>query len=481
MNAMTHETKAASENKAMSDWLALDQRHCWHPFTQAQTAVAPIHIVRGEGAAVFDATGKRYFDGISSWWVNLHGHSHPVIAEAIAQQAHQLAHVMFAGITHSPAIALAEQLAHSAPSPLQYVFYSDNGSTAIEAALKMTCQYWHNQPSPASKRRRFLALEGGYHGDTFGAMATGKSSGFYVPFDDWLFAVDFLPFPAMWQGQSSADLAESEAHSVQALETYLMEYADETVAFILEPLVQGAAGMRMCRPELVRQWVERVQAHGIPVIFDEVMTGFGRTGTTFAAEQIGVTPDILCLSKGLTGGFLPMGATVVQPHIYNAFLSPSIHHALLHGHSYTANPLGCAAALASLALLQAADTQVNMQRIMATQAAGLAQLSQHPLVVKPRQCGTIMAFDVRFDVEAGSDAASDSMSQQTGYGGSFSQWLREKMMAAGVIVRPLGDTVYVLPPYCTADVDLQHTYDTLWRLLDEWHTGHTIHHETSWF
>ena len=427
-------------------WLALDRQYCWHPFTQAQTAEPPLNIVRAQGAYLYDEHNKAYLDAISSWWVNLHGHAHPTIAQAIAEQAKTLEHVMFGGVTHPPAIQLAQQLVAHLPTPLQYVFYSDNGATAVEIALKMACQYWRNQ---GSSRKRFLGFQGAYHGDTFGAMATGKSCGFYTPFNDWLFEVDFLPYPETWNGH---DPHERETEVLRILDEYLARYSQELVAFILEPLVQGAAGMRMARPAFVSKIVERIQAERIPVIFDEVMTGFGRTGTFFATEQLAVTPDIICLSKGLTGGFLPMAATVAQPHIYQAFLDDDIGKALLHGHSYTANPLGCAAALASLQVFKEENTLARIQQITQLQQRLLAQLSAHPMVLRPRQRGVITAFEIK----------------QTDKTILPAPWLRAYMREQGVLLRPLGAIVYVLPPYCISDDILESLYETLTKALDQW-------------
>lgn len=431
--------------------LELDRAHCWHPFTQAQTAAPPLLIERAEGAHLWAADGRRYFDAVSSWWVNLHGHAHPAIAEAIAQQARRMEQVMFAGLTHAPAIELSAALAARLPAPLQHVFLSDNGSTAVEVALKMCCQYWRNQGQP---RSRFLSLEGGYHGDTFGAMAAGRSSGFYGPFADWLFGVDVLPCAHGAWDTPAETLAAAEAAALDALDAYLAAHGGELVAFILEPLVQGASGMRMQRPEHVAALVRRVQAAGVPVIFDEVMTGFGRTGTLFACEQVGVAPDIVCLSKGLTGGFLPMGATVAQPHLYAAFLGESVDRALLHGHSYTANPLGCAAALASLQLF---EKEATLSRIAAQgrwHEGLLRALAAHPLVRAPRRCGTIAAFDLRLD--------------DAGYGSAAGQWLRERMRERGVLMRPMGSRIYFLAPYCSSEDDVRSAYAALREVLDNW-------------
>lgn len=442
-------------------WLALDRQHCWHPFTQAQTASAPLLIQRAQGAYLWDAQGRRYFDAVSSWWVNLHGHAHPVIARALAEQAARMEQVMFAGLTHPPAIALAQALAQRSPEPLRHVFYSDNGSTAVEVALKMACQYWANRGGrDAQRRRRFLSLEGGYHGDTFGAMAAGRSSGFYTPFAPWLFQVDALPIAPTWWGH---DPQEDEARSLEVLRRHLAQHGDEVVAFILEPLVQGAAGMRMMRPGFVREATRLCQDAGIPVIFDEVMTGFGRTGSFLAADQVAdpaageaVVPDMLCLSKGLTGGFLPMGATLAAPHLYEAFLGEEVDRALLHGHSYTANPLGCAAALASLALFEQEGTLQRIAQHEGVHRRLLGALADHPLVEHPRLQGSIAAFDVRVPPE------------QARYGAPVGQWLRERLRELGVLVRPLGRTLYFIAPYCATEDDFEQAYARVRQALDEW-------------
>ncbi|MFN7835439.1 MAG: adenosylmethionine--8-amino-7-oxononanoate transaminase [Burkholderiaceae bacterium] len=421
-----------------------DRRHCWHPFTQAATAVAPLTIVRGAGAYLYDSAGREYLDAASSWWVNLHGHGHPAIAGAIAHQAHTLEHTMFAGITHPPAVALAERLAQLAPGDLQYTFFSDNGSTAVEVAVKIACQYWLNRGTP---RRRLLAFAGGYHGDTFGAMAVGRSSGFYTPFAPWLFDVDFVPYAATWQGQNPT---ATENAALTALDQHLAAHADDTAAFVFEPVMQGAAGMRLARPAFVRQVVARCRAAGLLIIADEVMTGFGRTGPLFACAALGdLTPDLLCLSKGLTGGFLPMGATLATTAIHEAFAGPDMRSAFLHGHSYTANPLGCAAALASLALSTAAACDDARQTLNSVHRQETARLQQHPAIEKIRICGTIAAFDIK--------------TADRHYGSAFSQTLRLAFQSRGVLVRPLNNTLYFMPPYCTTAEQLI----ALYRLVPE--------------
>lgn len=420
--------------------VALDRRHLWHPFTQAHTAPDPIPVVRARGTSLFTADGREILDLISSWWVNLHGHAHPAIARAIAEQAERLEQVIFADCTHEPAVRLAARLAGLLPGGLTRVFFSDDGSTSVEVALKLAWQYWRNVGD--GRRRHFLAFEGGYHGDTFGAMAAGAGSGFFGPFRDLLFPVTHLPFPATWEGD--ADVAAKEAACLRALEVWLDRHGDETAALIAEPLVQGAAGMRMCRPAFLSAVVARVRAAGALVIFDEVMTGFGRTGARFAAERAGVAPDIICLSKGLTGGFLPLAATVCREAIFAAFLDEGFARAFAHGHSFTANPLGCAAALASLELLDAPETRAALDALERQHRAGLASLAGHPRLARARMLGTIAAIEV---TGAGQ-----------GYGAAVGRDLKRAFLERGLLIRPLGPVIYLLPPYCTTGDQLDRAY-----------------------
>ena len=419
-----------------------DKDLIWHPFTQAQTAPDAIHIVRGEGAKLFDAAGRVYLDLISSWWVNIHGHAHPKIAKAIGDQAGTLEHVIFAGFTHEPAVRLAEQLTAILPGDLKRVFYSDNGSTAVEVALKIAYQFWRNK---GEQRKRFLAFDGGYHGDTVGAMSLGRSSGFFDVWQDLMFDIETVPFPATWQDDPACEKKEQE--SLAALDIYLNAHGGDTCAMIMEPLVQGAGGMRMCRPEFLQCLVEKLQSAGVLVIFDEVMTGFGRTGEHFACTKANVTPDMICLSKSLTGGFLPLAATVCSDKIYQAFLDDSFDKAFTHGHSFTANPLGCAAALASLELLLAPETQARITAIADIHGTRLAGLASLATLEHPRQTGTIAAIDVK---------AADS-----GYTASVGPRLKEYFLEQGLLIRPLGNVMYVLPPYCIGDDDLHRAYDAI--------------------
>ncbi len=454
-----------NQNKLAQSLIERDQKHCWHPFTQAKIAANPLAIVRGEGALLYDSQGTAYLDAVSSWWVNLHGHANPAIAQAIAQQAHKLEHTMFAGITHPPAIELAERLIAHGPPSMQYVFFSDNGSTAVEVALKMACQYWHNTNPKGHQRRRFLAMRGAYHGDTFGAMATGRSSGFYPPFEPWLFKTDFLPSPYHWLGRNENEQTAEEEQTLHCLERYLEKHSDGLVAFIIEPLVQGASGMRMMRSQFVAKLVKRVKAAGIPVIFDEVMTGFGRTGKWFASHHLlenthishrpeYLSPDIMCISKGLTGGFLPMGATLCTSKMYSAFYADTVEQAFLHGHSYTANPLGCAAALANIELLEKETVWNEIRAQACLHTLALEKLALHPAIEQVRQCGTIAALDLK--------------AQNKHYGSSTSQWLREALIKKGILTRPLGHTLYLIAPYCTTTEQLNWAYQQIEQVLNEW-------------
>ncbi len=409
----------------------------WHPFTQMQTAPLPIPIARGEGSLLVDTNGRSYLDMISSWWVNLHGHAHPYIAERVGQQLRTLEHVIFAGFTHEPAVELAERLLAIVPDNQRRVFYSDNGSTAVEVALKMAFQYWHNIEQP---RRRVIALEGAYHGDTFGAMSVGGRSAFSAPFAPFLFDVDYLPVPV--PGQESAVLAQAENL-----------FADDVAAFIVEPLVQGAGGMVMYEPEVLNALMETAHEHGALVIADEVMTGFGRTGKLFASHYLPIKPDLMCLSKGLTGGTMALGVTTCTDTIYDAFLSDSAYKTLFHGHSFTANPLACAASLASMDLLLSSETQTSIQRISTRHEMFADTLRKCQAVENVRQLGTILAFDLK--------AAGESSS----YFSSIRDLAYNYLLDRGVLMRPLGNVLYFLPPYCTTNEQLDEAYRAVLELI----------------
>ncbi len=410
--------------------------HLWHPTTQVATAPEPLRVVSAQGALLQLQDGRELIDAISSWWVTLHGHGEPRIAAAIAEQAGVLEQVIFANFSHGPAERLAERLA--AHTGLERLFFSDNGSTAVEVALKIAWQWWGNRGEP---RRQLIAFEGAYHGDTVGAMALGERSHYTAPFEALLFAVARAPWPASWDGDTG--LERREAAALSELERLL---ETPTAAVILEPLIQGASGMAMVRPGFLREVERRVRASGALLIADEVMTGFGRTGSLFASLGAGIRPDLMALSKGLTGGFLPMGVTMASERLYQAFIGSDPALTFFHGHSFTANPLGCAAALASLDLLEAKPEayrgfEARHQPLLAQLAAA------HPTVSRPRCRGTIAAFDLVVD--------------QPGYHNGVGRELQRRCLAMGVYLRPMGNVVYLLPPLCLSDAQLERCYEAI--------------------
>ncbi|MCD6039635.1 MAG: bioA [Gammaproteobacteria bacterium] len=416
-----------------------DQAAIWHPLTQHQITPPPLPIMRGEGAYLIDQLGNRYLDLVSSWWVTIHGHAQPDIAKAIYEQALKIEQVIFAGFTHEPAVRLAEELLTLLPAHFNKIYYSDNGSTAVEVALKMAYQYWRNQGK--RRRSRFIAFKQGYHGDTFGAMAVSKESFYFKQFSDLLFAVDLFDYPATWLGDTQVE--EKEYIIIKKLKSHLNKHSEETAALIIEPLIQAAGGMNMCRPEFLQQLIAVVKSYDVLIIYDEIMTGFYRTGEMFACDKSHTAPDIICLSKGLTGGFLPLSVTVCTEAIYQAFLGSDYTKALGHSHSYTANPLGCAAALASLKLLQRSETRSQLKLIERIHLEELFSTRENLNVEKIRYHGTVAAFDLVLSAEYGSQASVN---------------LRERFLKHGLIIRPLGNIVYLLPPYCISESDLRRAY-----------------------
>lgn len=422
----------------------------WHPFTPIGGMPTPPRVIRGAGTKLYLEDGRTLIDCISSWWVNLHGHAHPHIVEAIRRQAEQLEHVIFAGFTHEPAEQLAEELAAILPGSLSRIFFSDDGSTAVEVALKMARQYWRNL---GEDRPAFLAFEGAYHGDTFGAMAAGAPSTFSAPFSDLLFEVERIPFPATWIGDDQVEARETEI--LGRLERLLEDHPGRFAALIAEPIVQGAGGMRICRPEFLRDLHSILRRHRILLILDEVMTGFGRTGERFAAQLAGIEPDLICLAKGLTGGFLPMAVTAVTREVHEAFSSPAPEKTFWHGHSYTANPLGCAAGLASLELLR--ESEATFRSMEAHHRSFLADLPP-TRVIRPRTVGTIAAFDLMVGDEGG-------------YFHEVGRVVRHRAMERGLLLRPLGNTVYLMPPYSLTEEERNLVYAVLRDLVASDLTG----------
>ncbi len=426
---------------------AIGTGRVWRPYTQMATAPPPLRIARGEGASLYDEAGRRYIDAISSWWVTLHGHAQPRIAAAIARQARELEQVIFAACTHRPAEALAERLVALLPAGLTRVFYSDDGSTAVEVALKMALQYWANRGRP--ERQRLIALEHAYHGDTTAAMAVSAPSYFTAPFSPWLFPVARAHTAYCHRCPVGRRRESCHIECLGRLQELLAAHAAETAAVIVEPLLQGAGGMIVQPAEFLAGVRRLCDEFGVLLIADEVLTGFGRTGTMFACEQAGIAPDIICLSKGLTGGFLPMAATACREEIFAAFLSEDRRRTFFHGHSFTANPLGCAAALASLEVFEQEAVWERIAAIAAAHRRHLQALRSHPRVADVRQAGTVAAIELR-----DRDGAPDYLAE---IGPRLTRFYLER----GVLLRPLGNVVYVLPPYAIEPRDLEFVWQTI--------------------
>ncbi len=402
-----------------------DKLYVWHPFTQHKTASALLPIVQAKGLYLYDEENNAYIDAISSWWTNIHGHSNEYIAKTIYNQANSLAHVMFAGITHKPAVTLAKRLLGHLPAHFSKVFYSDNGSTAVEVALKMSIQYWQHKQQP--QRKKIIAFTGSYHGDCFGAMSVSDRGSFTLPFHNYLFDVIFIDTPN-----------EQNIGSIKAI---IHKHAQEIGCFIYEPLVQGAGGMHMYEPYFLNELLNTIRLLDIIIIADEVMTGFGRTGQLFASNYIHKQPDIICLSKALTGGTLPLAVTVVSSFIYDAFLDTNIMKTFFHGHSYTANPIACAAALASLDILEQEDTLQQIDMISHENKKMVLQLKQVTGINNPRSLGTILAFEIAHKEKI--------------YTSKIKEETMQLALAKGIFIRPLGNTVYIMPPYCIQQPELE--------------------------
>ncbi|HUM65345.1 MAG TPA: adenosylmethionine--8-amino-7-oxononanoate transaminase [Chitinophagaceae bacterium] len=419
----------------MSNLQDRDQKVIWHPYTQSGLGKPPIGIVRGEGVYLVGEDGRKYIDAVSSWWVNIHGHSHPYIAEKVAEQLRQLEHTIFAGFTHEPAVLLAERLLKILPASQSRIFYSDNGSTAVEVAIKMALQFWANRDRP---RLKIIAIEHAYLGDTFGAMSVSARGSFTDPFSPLLFDVIHIPFP----GGISAVL------SLEKLKEIIAREKDQVAAFIFEPLVLGAGGMLMYEPGTLETMIGICRENDILTIADEVMTGFGRTGKLFACDHINVAPDIICLSKGITGGTMPLGLTSCSSEIYNAFLSHDRSKTFFHGHSYTANPVACAAALASLDILLQDKCLENIVRISQNHQDFIQKSGRNPALRNLRSRGTILAMDFH-------------NKNETSYFNPVRDRLYDHFIEKGVLLRPLGNVVYIMPPYCITDNELHTVYNAI--------------------
>lgn len=417
-----------------------DQQFVWHPFTHLKYAELPVHLVKGEGAYFYDADGNKLLDGISSWWVNLHGHCHPYISQKVSEQMQTLEHAIFSSFTHSAAVNLAERLVKHLPENQSKIFYSDNGSTAVEVGLKMTLQYWHNK---GIRKRKFIAFENAYHGDTFGGMSVGARNVFNNAFENLLFEVIHIPLP----NSENIELLKS------TLQLWFDKH-DDIAGFIFEPLVQGAAGMLMYEPKHLDELIEICKQNNIICIADEVMTGFGRTGKFFASDYLNHKPDIICLSKGLTGGYMPLGVTSCAQFIYDACVSDDKTKTFFHGHSYTANPTSCSAALASLDLMEQEYTWQQIEMITTHHAQFVQSHSGHQKLSDIRSLGTILALEIKTE-------------EHTHYLNKASETIASFFLKHSIIIRPLGNVLYLIPPYCISKQELEKVYLVMESFLDQ--------------
>lgn len=454
---------------------AIDANHIWHPFTQQKIADQPLLVRKAKDEFIYieDSEGneKKLIDGISSWWVNIHGHSNPYIAEAIKKQLADHEQVIFAGFTHEPAIRLVDKLlpilpkADSSLAPhrqrsLTKAFFSDNGSTAVEVAIKMAIQYFDNHGQV--NRKRIIAFKDGYHGDTVGAMSASSTEQFQAAFKKLLYPVHFVDSPAGFSVKPHKDLnAEGRKHvkeeakmlaednAINQILDLINRYPDEIAAVIIEPLVQGAGGMKFHRTQFLQKLRKLTDDAGIVLIADEVFTGFGRTGSMFACSKASIVPDIICLSKAITGGFLPMGLTVTTEMIYSAFYSNDKYKTFFHGHSYTGNSLACAAALASLELFERENRQedINYINLKMTRELKIPELENHEKIKDVRVMGAIAAIEYQAD--------------ETGYFAELSPKLAREFLKRGLLLRPLGDVVYFLPPYTITNQSLDYSLSTI--------------------
>ncbi len=417
-----------------------DSQYVWHPFTHLKYAEEPVHLVKGEGAYFYDANGNKLLDAISSWWVNLHGHCHPYISQKVSEQLHTLEHAIFSAFTHEPAVNLAEKLIQHLPKNQSKVFYSDNGSTAVEVGLKMVLQYWHNQ---GIQKKKFIAFENAYHGDTFGGMSVGARNVFNNAFENLLFDVIHIPLPT--------------ADNIEDIKTTLHSWFtnhNDIAGFIFEPLVQGASGMLMYEAAYLDELIAICKTHHIVCIADEVMTGFGRTGKFFANDYLEHKADIICLSKGLTGGYMPLGVTSCAQFIYDACVSDDKTKTFFHGHSYTANPTACSAGLASMDLMEKEETWQQIAMISSLHAEFVVKHQQHTKLTELRSLGTILALEI-------------NTAEHTHYLNNASESIASYFLKHQIIVRPLGNILYLIPPYCITKSELKEVYGVMEGFLNQ--------------
>lgn len=417
----------------------IDANNIWHPFTSLNSERKNLVITSAKGVWLNTADGRKILDAISSWWVNIHGHGNEIIAEAIYKQCQELDHIIFAGFTHPPAIRLTEKLLSILDSSYKRIFFSDNGSTAVEVALKMAIQFWHNQ---GISKKKIIAFEGGYHGDTFGAMSVGGRSRFNAPFHELLFDVDFLPFPEKGKEELCLQQMKSLCRN------------PDTAAFIYEPLIQGTAGMRTYTADTLDALMSIAREHNILLISDEVMTGFGRTGKVFASDYCKNKPDLICLSKGITGGILPLGLTICNEEIEKKFIDKQVDKTFFHGHSYTGNAISCAAALASLNILLSPECKSDIERISESHKRLEKRISGSKKIKGINRLGTIIAIEFE-------------SREQTGYFNNLRDLMYDFFLDKDILLRPLGNIIYIMPPYIISDEDLEKIYNAIENLLEK--------------
>lgn len=435
---------------ASANLVARDDRVVWHPYTQMQTRPAPLPIVRGEGVYLYTEDGRKLLDGFSSWWVNVHGHSHPRLNAALTAQAQQLEHVVFANCTHQPAVELAERLVDALPPGLSRVFYSDNGSTAVEVAMKLSVQYWRNRGQ--AQRHRFIALHHAYHGDTVAAMSASEDSLFTRAFAPLLFDVSRAHAPYCYRCPLSltrptcgiACLGDVVPAAEGTLGALLEQHGDSVAAVLVEPMLQAAGGMIVWPAEFLYGVRKLCDRFGVLMIADEVLTGFGRTGKMFACEHAAISPDVICLSKGLTAGYLPLGATVVTEPVYDAFLSDDRTRTFFHGHSFTANPLACAVAVESLRMFADDDVLGRVRQLEGWLRAGLAPLATLPVVGEIRVLGGVGIIEL---------VSNRKTRAAGGYLDNIGPRLTQAFLDRGLLLRPLGNILYVMPPYVITEAE----------------------------
>lgn len=416
-----------------------DKQSVWHPYAAQNLYDNPIAIDRAEGAYLYDENGNKILDAISSWWTTIHGHSHPYIAKKVHEQLLKLEHVIFSGFTHEPAVQLAERLLKRLPKNQSKVFYSDNGSTAVEVGIKMAIQYWFNKNQ---KRTKIIAFKNSYHGDTFGAMSVSARNIFNNPFNDLLFDVIFIDVPT--------DDVKDKA--IADFKKIIFENKNDIAAFVFEPLVLGTAGMVMYSANALDELIFCCNENNIITIADEVMTGFGRTGKFFASDYLKNKPDVFCLSKGLTGGTMAMGVTACTENIYQAFITNDASKIFFHGHSYTANPVACSAALASMDLFDTTQVMDSVERISAKHIQFLNKIQKHAVVKNSRATGTILAIEL-------------ITSDETNYLNAVRKQIYNFFLSKNILLRPIGNVIYILPPYCITDDELDFVYTNIEEFL----------------